>query len=250
MSDVSSTPPGARPGRAVLTVSSLRRAFPVAGGGSLDVLNGIDLEIRAGEIVAIIGQSGAGKSTLLHLMGLLDTPTAGEVCFEGRNVAYLTDRERARIRNRAIGFVFQMYYLIPELTALENVFLPAMIQRSVIGWPGARGKARARATELLAAVGLSERTTHRPSQLSGGESQRVALARALMHRPDVVLCDEPTGNLDPSTKDGIHELIVRLNRDENQTFVLVTHDPSLTQLAHRVLEIGADGRILERVQTG
>lgn len=234
------TTPEARP---IFEVQDLKRRFPVVGGGHLDVLNGVSFSVQAGEIVAIVGQSGAGKSTLLHLLGLLDTPNGGEIRFDGANVAYYSDRQRATIRNREIGFVFQMYHLLQELNALENVYLPSLIRHGIFRWGGKKKAARERARFLLDAVGLSARHAHRPNQLSGGECQRVALARALMHRPRIVLCDEPTGNLDLGTKEGIHDLIVEMNQRENQAFVLVTHDPSLTRLAHRVLEITTAGQI-------
>jgi len=234
---------GSPEGPPILEAIGLHKSFKVGGGGRLEVLRGVDLRVRRGEIVAIMGESGAGKSTLLHLLGLLDTPTDGEVRFHGQNAAYLSDRDKARIRNREIGFVFQLYFLVPELTALENVFTPSLIRHSMAAWWKRRDEARRRAHELLKVVGLEERARHRPYQLSGGESQRVALARALMHHPGVVLCDEPTGNLDPATKGGVHELILDLNRREGQAFVIVTHDQNLAGLAHRVLEIRKDGRL-------
>lgn len=227
----------------LLEAVNLHRSYPVGGGGVLEVLRGVHLQVWPGEIVVIVGESGAGKTTLLHLLGLLDTPTEGEVRFRGRNVAYLPDRERARIRNREVGFVFQDYFLVPELTALENVCLPALIRHTAAGWLRARREARARAAALLEAVGLGERRHHRPHQLSGGECQRVAIARALFHRPGVVLCDEPTGNLDPRTKGGIHALLLRLHREAGQTFVIVSHDANLAALARRVYEIRRDGRL-------
>jgi len=219
----------------ILEAVNLHKSYKVADGRRLEVLRGIDLRIRPGEIVAVTGESGSGKSTLLHLLGLLDTPTDGEVRFHGRNAAYLGDREKARIRNREIGFVFQLYFLIPELTSLENIYAPSLIQNSVLRWRSRRGAARERAQELLELVGLKDRATHRPAQLSGGECQRVALARALMHRPGVVLCDEPTGNLDPATKGGIHDLILDLNRTHGQAFIIVTHDRNLSSLADRLM---------------
>ncbi|MBN2490228.1 MAG: ABC transporter ATP-binding protein [Planctomycetes bacterium] len=235
--------PGAALTAPILEAVGLRKSFRTGGGGRLEVLKGVDFKVHPGEIVAITGESGSGKSTLLHLLGLLDTPTDGEVRFHGTNAAYLGDRDRARIRNQEIGFVFQLYFLVPELTALENVFTPSLIRHSVAAWWGKRRAAREHAMALLERVGLAARAGHRPHQLSGGESQRVALARALMHRPGVVLCDEPTGNLDPGTKGGIHELILDLNRREGQAFVIVTHDRHLSALAGRTLEIRKDGRL-------
>jgi len=232
------------PGETVLLESvNLQKSFQVGGGHQLEVLRGVDIQIHSREILAITGESGSGKSTLLHLLGLLDTPTDGEVRFQGKNVAYLNDREKARIRNRGIGFVFQLYFLVPELTSLENVFTPSLIENSVVKWWGKKREARERAEELLKVVGLKDRLHHVPGQLSGGECQRVALARALMHKPSVVLCDEPTGNLDPATKGGVHDLILELNRREDQAFVVVTHDKNLSNLAHRTLVIEKDGRL-------
>lgn len=225
----------------ILEVTNLEKSFKVGDSGLLQVLRGVDLAVHRGEMVSIMGESGSGKSTLLHLMGLLDSPTAGEVRFHGANAAYLGDRERARIRNREIGFVFQLYFLVPELNALENVYAPSLIRYPVMAWRRERRAVKERAAELLESVGLTPRMKHRPHQLSGGECQRVALARALMHRPGVVLCDEPTGNLDPSTKGGVEELFVELNQREGQAFVIVTHDRKLAARAHRVLKIRKDG---------
>ena len=227
----------------LLEAVNLHKSFRVGDSSRLEVLRGVDFRIHRGEIAAIMGESGSGKSTLLHLLGLLDTPTDGEVRFHERNAAYLNDRDRARIRNRDLGFVFQLYFLVPELTALENVFTPSLIQYSMLGWWRHRREVRERAGSLLETVGLQDRASHRPHQLSGGECQRVALARALMHRPGVVLCDEPTGNLDPSTKGGIHELILDLNQREQQAFIVVTHDQKLASLAHCVYEIRKDGKL-------
>jgi lipoprotein-releasing system ATP-binding protein len=229
----------------ILEVSGLKKSFKVGGGRMLEVLKGIDFAVRSGEIVSIMGESGSGKSTLLHLMGLLDSPTEGEIRFHGENAAYLSDREKARIRNREIGFVFQLYFLVPELTALENVYAPSLIRHSTLRWRGERKAVKERALELIEAVGLTDRMKHRPHQMSGGECQRVALARALMHKPGVVLCDEPTGNLDPATKGGVEELFLKLNESERQAFVIVTHDRKLAARADRVLRIRKDGLLHE-----
>jgi lipoprotein-releasing system ATP-binding protein len=197
------------------------------GSRELKILSAVDLSLSAGEVLAISGTSGVGKSTLLHILGTLDTPTAGEVRFRGENLAKLGKRALNRIRNKEIGFVFQFYHLLPEFTALENVMMPARCT-------GVRAaKCRPRAEELLGAVGLTERMTHKPGQLSGGEQQRVAIARALFNKPSVVLCDEPTGNLDEQTGDGILSLLWELNASEGTAFVVVTHDDTLAARADR-----------------
>lgn len=214
----------------------------VMGRETIDVLRGVDLCVRAGEIVAIVGASGAGKSTLLHLLGLLDRPSGGEVLFRGAPLGQARSSERARIRLRHIGFVFQFYHLIHELSALENVLLPRMMERSTFAWWGARGEERARAKAQLDALGLGERLAHRPAELSGGERQRVAIARALVSDPEVVLCDEPTGNLDEHTAAEIADVLFDLSRRTRKTFVLVTHDLELAGRADRVLTLHA-GRL-------
>jgi lipoprotein-releasing system ATP-binding protein len=210
----------------------------VYGVGSvrLEVLKGIDLTVNVGEIVAIQGPSGAGKSTLLHILGTLDRPTSGSVTYGNLDLNSLNDRTLANLRNERIGFIFQFYHLLPEFTALENVLLPAMVK-------GARSKeARQRARQLLASVGLSERETHKPDALSGGEQQRVAVARALINGPEVVFADEPTGNLDKENSREIFNLINHLNMEYGTTFVIVTHDLSLPDETHRQLRM-VDGRI-------
>ena len=200
----------------------------------LEVIREVDLTVAAGEFVVIVGPSGAGKSTLLNLLGGLDQPTLGTVRFQGRNLYALPDKERARIRNRAFGFVFQFYHLVPELTALENVFLPARM--------ASQPRALERSQALLKKVGLSQRVLHFPSELSGGEQQRVAIARALANDPALVFCDEPTGNLDSATGSQIVELLVSLNRERQTAFVVVTHEPSVAKVAHRVLSL-KDGQL-------
>jgi len=195
----------------------------------VEVLRGIDLDIQAGELLALTGPSGAGKSTFLHVVGTLDAPTAGEVRFEGRDVFARDEEALARFRNETVGFVFQSHHLLPEFTALENAMMPALIRRVP------RGEARRRAEEVLGLVGLSERLTHKPGELSGGEQQRVALARALCLQPRLLLADEPTGNLDPQTAEGIHALLTDLNRRLGLTAVVVTHNERLaTALPRRV----------------
>jgi lipoprotein-releasing system ATP-binding protein len=191
------------------------------GDQLLEVLSGVDLSIRSGESLAVLGVSGAGKSTLLHLLGGLDRPSEGRVLFDGRDVGELAGPEQAAFRNQTIGFVFQFHHLLPEFDAEENVMLPGLIA----GWP--RSRARARARELLAAVNLSHRLRHGPGKLSGGERQRVAIARALVHQPPVVLADEPTGNLDPHTAEEVEELFLGLVRELGTALVLVTHNERL-----------------------
>ncbi len=197
------------------------------GARELRILRGIDLDVCEGEIMAITGPSGVGKSTLLHIVGTLDRPTSGEILFRGKTLTKLGRRAVNQIRNKEIGFVFQFYHLLPEFTALENVMMPALCK-------GARRSAcRGRATELLAKVGLEERMTHKPGQLSGGEQQRVAIARALFNKPSVVLADEPTGNLDERTGAEIMELLWQLNATDKITLVVVSHDEHLAAQAHR-----------------
>jgi len=196
-------------------------------GEKLQVLSGLELSVRRGEKVVIVGQSGVGKSTLLHLLGALDRPTAGKVFFGGVDLAALDDRRLARLRNRDIGFIFQFHHLLPDFTALENTMMPALIQGL------RRDEAVARATEVLRRVGLAARLTHRPGELSGGEQQRVAVARAVVLSPRAVLADEPTGNLDPATAGEVHDLLVDLNRSQGVTFVVVTHNEQLAELADR-----------------
>ncbi len=204
------------------------------GAKELYAVKGVSLEVRKGEILVIVGPSGAGKSTLLHLLGGLDRPSAGGVFLGGVDLYRISDRRRSRIRNERIGFVFQFYHLLPEFTALENVVLPAMIGGKMKG-TAVRIKERARA--LLDAVGLKDRMSHRPSELSGGEAQRVAVARALMNDPEIVFCDEPTGNLDSKTSSDLCSLIWKMNQINGQTFVIVTHQEALAKRADRILHI-------------
>jgi len=197
------------------------------GTRELRILEGLDLVVDEGQILTISGPSGVGKSTLLHIMGTLDRPTGGEVLFRGKSLVSTSRYEINRIRNQQIGFVFQFYHLLPEFTALENVMMPA------ISMGKRRRDCRERAEELLGKVGLTDRMTHKPGMLSGGEQQRVAIARALFNKPSVVLADEPTGNLDERTGGGIIDLLWKLNEDEHVTLVLVSHDDTLGQRAHR-----------------
>ncbi|MFZ5471113.1 MAG: ABC transporter ATP-binding protein [Myxococcota bacterium] len=205
-------------------------------GKRIDVLRGVSLEIQQGELVSLIGASGAGKSTFLHVLGTLDAPAAGTMHFKGRAVFEMNDAELAEFRNRVIGFVFQSHYLLPEFTALENVAMPALIQR--VDTAVALKRARA----LLERVGLGARVDHKPGELSGGEAQRVALARALVLEPALLLADEPTGNLDPTTGEGIHQLLREVNRDLGITAVVVTHNEALARSMPRQLRL-AEGRV-------
>ncbi|MBE7444080.1 MAG: ABC transporter ATP-binding protein [Planctomycetia bacterium] len=214
------------------------------GERTVPVLQGINLSIEQGEIVAIVGVSGAGKSTLLHILGILDTPTAGSVIYKGINLTQLSAKKQAYIRNRNFGFVFQFYHLLPDFTALENVLLPLLIGRGLSGRKVTTKSYTESAISLLERVGLGDRVTHKPSQLSGGEKQRVAIIRALINNPEVLLCDEPTGNLDTKTGHEILELIWNLNTTLNQTVVIVTHDDEIAKHASRVIRI-VDGCILE-----
>jgi lipoprotein-releasing system ATP-binding protein len=222
---------------AQIDIRALRKDYEHEGR-VIQVLRGIDLTIGAGEMVAVVGASGAGKSTLLHVLGTLDLPTSGTIAFDGEELTTMSAARLAEFRNRAIGFVFQFHHLLPDFTAAENCAMPAMIAGE------GRGAAMARANELLARVGLADRLTHRPGQLSGGEQQRVALARALVMAPKLLLADEPTGNLDRGTGDAIHELIVELNRERGMTMLVVTHNPDLAARVPRRLRM-VDGLLVD-----
>ena len=212
------------------------------GSHLVPVLRGVNLSVGVGEFVAIIGQSGSGKSTLLHLLGTLDQPDAGEIHFEGHRIDHLPAASRDILRNRHIGLIFQFYHLLPELTALENVLAPMMIRHGVWSYWWKQREYRRRAEELLNLVGLSHRLTHKPRELSGGEMQRTAIARALMSQPQLLLADEPTGNLDRATGEGILTLLRRLNTDHGLSIVMVTHDPRIAAGAHRTIEL-VEGRV-------
>ncbi|MEM1217092.1 MAG: ABC transporter ATP-binding protein [Bacteroidota bacterium] len=216
----------------MIQAQNIRKSY-----GQLAVLKGVDLQIEAGEVVSIVGRSGAGKSTLRHILGTLDAPDVGIVHFQGQDVFKLKTKALAAFRNANIGFIFQFHHLLPEFTAVENVCIPAYIQHTT---PAAAQK---RAKELLDYLGLAERFDHKPNQLSGGEQQRVAVARALMNRPGVVFADEPTGNLDSTTSQELHELIFKLRDDFQQSFVIVTHNEELAGISDRRL-VMEDGLLL------
>ncbi len=205
------------------------------GAEPLRVLKDVNLTVHAGELVAVVGASGVGKSTLLHVLGALDRPTGGRVLFRDQDLFARSDAELARFRRSEVGFVFQLYNLLPEFSALENAMLPALIQRRTAA------EARALALGALREVGLTERVGHRPGELSGGEQQRVALARALVGRPAVIVADEPTGNLDPKTSEGVFELFTRLQAERGVTFVVATHNLELARRADRLVRL-VDGR--------
>jgi len=230
------------PAAPLLEVRSVRKHYR-SGGGTLEVLRGVDFAIEAGGFVSVIGQSGSGKSTLLHLMGLLDAPDSGEVRLSGARIDDLPASRRDRLRNTDFGMVFQAYHLLPELTALENVLAPLWVRFGIGAWLGEAAAARRRAADLLARFGLGGRLHHKPRQLSGGEMQRVAIARALVGRPRILLADEPTGNLDAATGERIMELLFGLNAETGTTLVLVTHDRALAGRCGRVIRLDA-GRVV------
>jgi len=225
----------APPAAPVLELRGVRRIFR-QGGAELRVLDGVDLTLRPGEIVALVGPSGAGKSTLLHIAGLLERPSNGEVLIHGRDCGSLSDEHRTMLRRRAVGFVYQFHHLLPEFSALENVMLPQMIAGT------ARRAARARAAALLASVGLERRLTHRPARLSGGEQQRVAIVRALANDPAVLLADEPTGNLDHATGGGVMDTLLDLVRRTDLAALIATHNLELAHRLDRILAL-EDGRL-------
>ena len=223
----------------ILKAENLSKSF-TSGNTVLEILKGLYVNIRKGEMVAIVGASGVGKSTLLHILGLLENPTAGKVFYEGIDASGLKENELAKFRNEKIGFVFQFHHLLNEFTALENVMIPALI--------GGYKKSQAKniSDDILKSVGLAERVNHKPGELSGGEQQRVAIARALVMKPKIVLADEPTGNLDQTTGEEVFELLKKLKKEREETFVIVTHNLSLAKEADRILELKG-GKLEEAV---
>ena len=219
----------------IIVLKDLSKIY--GNGVEVRALDGVSVKIKAGEFVAIVGPSGSGKSTLLNMIGLLDTPSVGQIFLKGIDVSRASSEERARLRNQELGFVFQYHHLIPEFSALENVMMPMLIAKKD------KAAARERAQELLSAVGLNDRQKSRPNQLSGGQNQRVAVARALANGPSIVIGDELTGNLDTKTSDLIYNLLRELNRKINQTFILVTHDMALAEKTDRILRI-VDGKLV------
>ena len=224
----------------VLRLEAITRRFK-EGEGQLEVFSGLDLSLRAGEIVALVGQSGAGKSSLLHIAGLLEAPTSGEIHVEGVAASRLPDAERTRIRRSTIGFVYQAHHLLPEFNALENVVLPQMIAGC------ARGEAAKEGERLLTVLGLGQRLTHRPSQLSGGEQQRVAIARALANQPRILLADEPTGNLDPKTAGGVFDALISITRAQGLAALIATHNFELASRMDRAFLLH-QGKLIEGTQ--
>ncbi len=220
----------------MIRITDLHKSFTM-GSQELTVLKGIDLEIPRGQMVAVVGASGAGKSTMLHIMGMLDRPTKGTVYFDNQDLFQMSEAQQAEFRNRRIGFVFQFHHLLPEFTALENACMPALIQRRPIE------EVEQEATTLLQEVGLGQRLHHKPGELSGGEQQRVAVARALLQKPDLVLADEPTGNLDTHTGEALFGLLRDLNRTRKTTFVIVTHNDKLSAQSDRIIYM-QDGMIV------
>lgn len=219
----------------ILVARNVHKSFRM-GPATLRVLRGASFSAERGEFIAVTGSSGSGKSTMLHVLGALDTPDSGSVSYDGEDVFGRGAAARNRYRNTAVGFVFQFYHLLPELTVLENVMMPRLILHNWSSWWGARAKARRDAHEMLDRVGLAERVSHRPAELSGGERQRAAIARALMNEPALLLADEPTGNLDSETGVGVLALLDELN-EAGQTVVMVTHDNSIASRAHRCLHL-------------
>lgn len=217
----------------MIKAENIKKSF-----GTLEVLKGIDLEIPVGKVYSIVGASGAGKTTLLQILGTLSKPDSGNVYFNNRNISAFSEKEISTFRNKEIGFVFQFHHLLPEFTALENVCLPSFIAKK------SKSESEKRALELLKYLGLSGRTEHKPSELSGGEKQRVAVARALINNPTVVLADEPSGNLDSANRDELHELLFKLRDDFGQTFIIVTHDDNFADSSDKIIHI-KDGIIAD-----
>jgi lipoprotein-releasing system ATP-binding protein len=222
----------------VIEARELSKSYIGGDGGRVDVLDAVNLDVRRGEMIAVVGASGAGKSTLLHILGALDRPSSGEVMLDGQALSAMGDEQLSKLRNRKVGFVFQFHHLLREFSALENVMMPLRIS----GWDNR--KAKTRAEEMLARVGLSARSTHRPSEMSGGEQQRTAVARALAVDPVIVLADEPSGNLDHANAERLHEQFTQLVRDLDIAMVVVTHNKALAARADRALLL-EDGRLQE-----
>ncbi|RZN37160.1 MAG: ABC transporter ATP-binding protein [Methanosarcinales archaeon] len=220
----------------IIEIRDLTRIY--GDGAEVRALDGVNLDIERGEFLAIIGPSGSGKSTLLNQIGILDTPTSGTILLDGVDITKASEKERSRLRNQKLGFIFQYHHLLPDFNALENVMMPLLINGVK------RSKARKMASRMLEEVGLDDRADHRPNQLSGGQNQRVAIARALANSPDIVIGDEPTGNLDSKSSDSIYELLRRLNQERNQTFILVTHDAQMAAKTDRIIRL-VDGKIVE-----
>ena len=225
----------------IISASGIHKSYKM-GQSYIDVLKGLELSVPKGAFLAVVGASGSGKSTLLHILGALDTPDKGSVHFNGNDLQKFSSRQLNTFRNKKVGFVFQFYHLLDELTVLENVILPVMAGVSTLGWLAQRNSTKKRANELMERLGLAQRTGHKPYQLSGGERQRVAIARALINGPEMLLADEPTGNLDFETGNGILDILEELNRD-GQTIIMVTHDDRIAQRAHSVIRL-LDGRIV------
>jgi lipoprotein-releasing system ATP-binding protein len=220
----------------IIQIKNLTKIF--GDGVEIKALDGVDLDIERGEFLAIIGPSGSGKSTLLNQIGILDTPTSGTILLNGIDVTEMSDKQRSRTRNKELGFIFQYHHLLPDFNSLENVMMPLLIS-------GIKSsQAREIARKVLDEVGLGDRMDHRPNQLSGGQNQRVAIARALVNKPSIVIGDEPTGNLDSKASENIYELLRKLNREHNQTFILVTHDERMAAKTDRIIRL-VDGRVAE-----
>lgn len=222
----------------IIEIRKLRKVY--VDGVEVVALDDLDLTIKEGEFLAIVGPSGSGKSTLLHMIGILDTPTSGEILLKGTDITKAKPKERARLRNKELGFVFQYHHLLPEFTAVENAMMPLLIAGVD------KDEARKRSIKLLEEVGLGDRLENKPNQLSGGQNQRVAVARALVSHPSIVIGDEPTGNLDTKSSDMIYELLRKLNREMNQTFILVTHDMDMAEKTDRILRL-VDGKIVSEI---
>ena len=225
----------------IIQIKNLTRIF--GDGVEIKALDGVNLDIKRGEFLSIIGPSGSGKSTLLNQIGILDTPTSGTILLNGADVTKMSDKKRSRTRNKELGFIFQYHHLLPDFNALENVMMPLLIS-------GIKSsQARKVASKVLDEVGLGDRMKHRPNQLSGGQNQRVAIARALANKPSIVIGDEPTGNLDSKASDSIYELLRKLNREHEQTFILVTHDEQMAAKTDRVIRL-VDGKVVEDLRDG